>query len=127
MSTANDLDPQAIERLRKLGGAKFTAEMIRLFLGYGAEKLAEARRAQQAADLVGVQRAVHPLKSSAGNVGAARMQRLASEAEQRAMERQAEAVAGLLDELERAYQTVRPLLEAECPRQDPSSTGPVQT
>ncbi len=121
MSTANDLDPQGIERLRKLGGSKFTMEMIRLFLSYGGEKLSEARRAQQAGDLTGVQLAVHPIKSSAGNVGAVRMQQLATETELRAIEQKPEAVAALLDQLEAAYQAVRPLLEAERERDLPGS------
>lgn len=113
MSASNDLDPAAIERLQRLGGGTFTAEMIRLFLSYGGEKLAEARRALQAGDLVGVEKAVHPVKSSAGNVGAVRMQQLAVETEQRAREQQSAAVAALMDELEAAYAAVKPLLEAE--------------
>ena len=113
MNPSSELDPGALDRLRRLGGEKFTNEMIRLFLGYGGEKLGEARKAQLAGDLAGVEKAVHPIKSSAGNVGAVRMQQLAAEAEQRAREQQADEVSTLMDQLEAAFQTVRPLLEAE--------------
>ena len=102
-----------MERLRRLGGEKFTGEMIRLFLSYGGEKLGEARKAQCAGDLPSVEKAVHPIKSSAGNVGAVRMQQLAAEAEQCAREQKPDEVSRLMDELETAFQTVRPLLEAE--------------
>lgn len=120
MNPVNDLDPAAIERLHRLGGDPFVARMIALFLNYGAEKLAEARKAQQAGEMGAVERAVHPIKSSAGNVGAMRMQQLATETEQCAKQKQAESVATLLDELEAAFQTVRPQLEAERAR----LTGP---
>lgn len=113
MNAPIDLDPEALQRLQRLGGGKFTAEMIRLFVNYGGEKLAEARNALQAGDLTAVEKAVHPIKSSAGNVGAVRMQHLATQAEQQAKEGKAEAVATLVNELEVAFQTVRTVLEAE--------------
>ncbi|MCU0771002.1 MAG: Hpt domain-containing protein [Verrucomicrobia bacterium] len=113
MSVGNDLDPVAIERLRRIGGPTFAAEMIGLFLSYGAEKLSEARGAYQAGDLGGVQNAVHPLRSSAGNVGALRVQQLASETELKAAGHQADAVGLLLDQLEAAFQTVKPLIDLE--------------
>ena len=113
MNPSIELDPTAMERLRRLGGEKFTGEMIRLFLSYGGEKVDEARKAQYAGDLAGVEKAVHPIKSSAGNVGAVRMQQLAAEAEQCAREQKPDEVSRLMDELEAAFQTVSPLLEAE--------------
>jgi len=116
MSASGDLDPAAIERLQRLGGGKFTGEMVRLFLSYGKQKLGEARAAQKVGDLIGVEKAVHPIKSSAGNVGAVRMQRLAAETEQHAKEQHADEVATLLDQLEAAYQTVVPMLESEVHR-----------
>lgn len=122
MHASDDLDPAAIERLHRLGGAKFTGEMIRLFLSYGGEKLLEARAALTAGDLGGVEKAVHPLKSSAGNVGAERLRQLAVEAEQRAKEGQRAAVADLMARLEHAFEAVKPLLEAQ--QQTESSSDP---
>ena len=98
--------------------------MIRLFLSYGGEKLIEARQAQAAGDLNAVGKAVHPLKSSAGNVGAVRMQRLATEIEQRAKGQEAAAVATLLEELETAFESAKPLLEAERETRAPPQDAP---
>ena len=119
MNAPPDLDPVGIERLRRLGGAKFAGEMIRLFLTYVGDKVAEARAAQQDGDLTRVERAVHPIKSSAGNVGAVRVQQLASDTELRAKGGDAGAVAELVGELEAAYQAVKRLLEAEGKRDSP--------
>jgi HPt (histidine-containing phosphotransfer) domain-containing protein len=112
MNASPQLDPAALERLNRLGGDKFVREMIELFLDYAARKLAEARQAQQAGDLKGVQKAVHPIKSSAGNVGAVRMQELATRLETEAESGLAEAVAPDLAELEQAFAVVRQELAA---------------
>ena len=121
MSAPPDLDPAGIERLRRLGGSKFAGEMMRLFLSYGGDKVAEARAAQQDGDLTRVERAVHPIKSSAGNVGAVRVQQLATDTELRAKAGDADAVARLVGELEAAYQAVKGLLEAEEKRNSPAA------
>jgi HPt (histidine-containing phosphotransfer) domain-containing protein len=107
------LDPAAIERLRKLGGAKFAADMIDLFLSYGAKKVAETQAARQAGNLAGVAAAAHALKSSAGNVGAVRIQQLAEQIEQLAKRASGDAVAAEVAALERAFAEIRPRLEAE--------------
>jgi HPt (histidine-containing phosphotransfer) domain-containing protein len=113
MSETSAFNPAAIERLLKLGGQKFTLDMIDLFISYGSKKLAEARTAQQAGDLVKLSAAAHPLKSSAGNVGASRVQELAAQVELSAEEKKAELAGAQLDELERAFTEVKILLEAE--------------
>jgi len=113
MNASDDLDLAAIERLRRLGGDKFTTEMIRLFIDYGGQKMAEARSALAAGDLKGVEKAVHPIKSSAGNVGAKRLQQLAMEAEQQAREQQTPSLTSLIDQMQAAYETVKPLLAAQ--------------
>ena len=43
MSESSQLDPEAIERLRRLGGDDFTRKMLDLFLSYTEQKLGEAR------------------------------------------------------------------------------------
>ena len=112
MSESRNLDPAALERLQRLGDSAFVCKMIDLFLDYAGKKIAEARRAQAAADLPGVQKAVHPIKSSAGNVGACRIQELALRLEDLARDGQAEAIAVSLSELEQAFAEVKPELEA---------------
>jgi HPt (histidine-containing phosphotransfer) domain-containing protein len=103
MNTASILDPAALARLSRLGGGKFTCEMIDLFLDYAGKKIAEACLAQAAGDLVGLAKAAHPLKSSAGNVGASHVQALASALEQHANQGRSEEAAAELAELEQAF------------------------
>lgn len=103
----------AIERLLKLGGPKFTLEMIELFRSYGGKKIAEALEARQTGDLLALAEAAHPLKSSAGNVGAIRVQELAAQVESSARELQAELAGARLDELEHAFGEAILFLESE--------------
>lgn len=111
MTEFPDFDPSALDRLQRLGGSEFTCKMLDIFLDYAAKKIGEARAAHTAGNLEAVESAVHPLKSSAGNVGAARLRALATQAEDLARQGQAEAVTACLAELEAAFAAVKPLLE----------------
>lgn len=113
VKSAGPMELAAIERLRKLGGDDFVGQMIDLFLEYSGAKIAEARRAGAAGDFLGVAKAVHPIKSSAGNIGAGQVQALAAQLEQLARQQSGEELNRLLGELESAFTAVRPLLEAE--------------
>jgi HPt (histidine-containing phosphotransfer) domain-containing protein len=113
MSDESGLDKAAIARLRKLGGEKFLGDMIELFFQYAPQRLAAARAGAQAGDLGAVEKAVHPLKSSAGQIGALRVQDLAMQIEKLAMNKQADAIQPLLPQLEEAITQVGPLLERE--------------
>jgi two-component system, sensor histidine kinase and response regulator len=113
MNESSACDPAAIERLFKLGGQKFTVEMIDLFGSYGAKKLAEARQARQTGDLAALAAAAHPLKSSAGNVGAVRVQALAAQVESAAQEQNTELAGAKLGDLEQAFEEARIFLESE--------------
>ena len=107
MSEASQLDPSAIERLRRLGGDDFTRKMLDLFLSYTEQKLAEARQALLDRKFEAVAKAVHPVQSSAGNVGATRVQALASRIESLATEPQGEPLEPLLAELGQAFDEVK--------------------
>jgi len=111
MSDESGLDTAAIDKLRQLGGEKFVGDMIGLFFQYAPERLAAARAAKQAGDLQAVEKAAHALKSSAGQIGARRVQDLATQIEKLAMEQQADAIGLLLPQLEEAITQVKPLLE----------------
>ena len=111
MSEGGHLDPAAVERLQKLGGGGFVVKMIDLFAGYANEKLAQAQQAQAAGNLAGVADAVHPIKSSAGNVGARNVQELAKKIEERARQSKGEGLPELLVELERAFAAAKCELE----------------
>jgi HPt (histidine-containing phosphotransfer) domain-containing protein len=110
MSDTPVLNPAAITRLCQLGGNPFAIKMIDLFISYCGEKVATARQAQVAGDLTAVANAAHPIKSSAGNVGALRVQELATRLEQLARAAQA-AVPTPLAELEQAFAAACRVLE----------------
>jgi HPt (histidine-containing phosphotransfer) domain-containing protein len=113
MSQTVDIDPLALERLRALGGPAFLRQMLGLFLELAQTKLEAARAALRAGDLRGIGQAIHPLRSSSGNVGAQAMQDLATRIEHLAREQKPDQIPSLLGELEAAFASVRPRLEEE--------------
>lgn len=102
---------QALERLRKLGGDSFAAEMIGVFLEYTAQKIDQGLKASAAGDLGGVEKAMHPIKSSAGNVGAQLIQELAAQTEGLAKKREARAMVESLAELDNAFKSAKSQFE----------------
>jgi HPt (histidine-containing phosphotransfer) domain-containing protein len=111
MNDEKYFDRSALARLHKLGGDEFVRQMIDLFFDYAPKRLAAARAGAQAGDLHAVEKAVHPLKSSAGQIGAQRVQELAAQIEKLAMDKQADAIPPLLDQLEAALVRIKPHLE----------------
>lgn len=109
-AAGSQIDVAALDRMQHLGGAVFVVQMIDLFLDYAGAKIREALLAQAAGDLDRVQAAVHPIRSSAGNVGATRIQQLATRIEDLARERQTAPVAAALEELEKAFDAAKPEL-----------------
>lgn len=110
------LDPTVLDRLTRLGGQAFLIEMIELFLEHAPRRLRSARKALKAGDANGVYLAAHSLKSTAGNLGAHRMQRTAERLEERARNGDLEAAESLLEDLDRRYEPLRGRLEAEVRR-----------
>lgn len=107
------LTPEAIERLQKLGGPAFVRKMIDLFLQFAGEKVAEAVAAAGAGDFETAGKAAHAIKSSAANVGAARVAQIAARIEEAARAGQGESVPAMVEELQAAFAEVTPCLEAE--------------
>lgn len=107
------MDPSALERLNRIGGQHFLVEMVELFLEHAPQRLATANEALAGGDLKTVYRAAHSLKSTAANVGAARLQALAAELEECAAAGDAATAGPMLEELNRRYERVRPDLERE--------------
>jgi two-component system sensor histidine kinase/response regulator len=112
-SASHPLEEAAIDRLRRLGGDEFAGNMINLFLEYSQTKLVDAQKASQAEDCAGVAKAAHPIKSSAGNVGANRVQELAASLEEAATAQQLGEMDRLLGQLAAALAEVKPRLELE--------------
>jgi HPt (histidine-containing phosphotransfer) domain-containing protein len=78
------LDRSALDRLHRIGGRALLTKMATMFLGNGAERVAVICAAAEAGDAGAVERAAHSFKSSAGNLGAVRLQRTSELLEQRA-------------------------------------------
>lgn len=102
MNATSAIEPAALARLQKLGGAKLIAQMIDLFLDNAPQRINAARAAERTGDLNGVARAAHSLKSSAGYLGAAAVAELAARIEREASAENPDPIAPLLDELEAA-------------------------
>ncbi len=75
------IDPSAVDRLLRIGGARLARQMIELFLQHGPERIALAESGLAAGDIRQIEMSAHSLKSSAGNVGAVHLQRSATELE----------------------------------------------
>lgn len=107
MNVESCLDKAVLDALMQLGGKDFVAKMLELYMGYAPQQLALARAAHLANDLAGVQNAVHPLKSSSGQIGARVMHDLAAQIELCTHEKSREPIGPLLSELEAAYEVVK--------------------
>jgi len=105
------IDPGAIERLRKWGGEGLPRRMIDIFLIHSPERVLQIREGIAREDASGAETGAHSLKSSAGNVGATRLQALCQAAETLAEARDFVALKELLGELEGAHQDAQAELE----------------
>jgi HPt (histidine-containing phosphotransfer) domain-containing protein len=65
------VDDAALERLRSFGGHKLLNGMIELFVRNAPTRAADAREALDCGDAGALRSALHALKSSAGQLGAA--------------------------------------------------------
>ena len=90
MSEPPLVDRAAVERLRRLGGEKLVRQMLELYLAQGPERIRSLLEGAAAEDAERVERSAHSMKSSAGNVGALRLQLAAEGLE-------AAAGAGIID------------------------------
>ncbi len=111
MNAWQDLDEAVVERLRQIGGDKFVGDIFTLFLDTAPVKIEEAVAGNQRGDLEIVERAVHSLRSSAGNIGAQRLQELCGQIEMLAAENTSESLTPLIGQLEESFERVRPRLE----------------
>jgi two-component system sensor histidine kinase RpfC len=73
---AQVLDPAAIDELGALGGEAFVSDLIACYLEEAGAMLGQAREAVAAGDAQAFRDATHALRSSAANIGAARLAEL---------------------------------------------------
>jgi len=102
-----------LARLEELGGTAFVREMVGLFLDTTPQRLQAARDGLATGNLEAVERAVHSLKSSAGNLGADEVQDLAGRIEPLAEARQGESIPALMRQLEDAVARIEARLSRE--------------
>ncbi len=97
------IDPAALERLEEWGGPGLSKEIVQLFLDHGPVRMDQIRGAMDGEDLEAPERGAHSLKSSAANVGAHHVHRVASEVELAASSGDLQGVRDLIPDLEEAY------------------------
>jgi HPt (histidine-containing phosphotransfer) domain-containing protein len=102
-SAQSRIDPVAMERLRRLGGEELVLRMIHLFTAYAAPLVDQAEKDLREGNFDGIERAGHSLKSSAGNVGATDLGRIAAEIERVAAGRNKGPLEKLVPELRLAF------------------------
>ena len=97
------IDPQAQARLHEWGGPKLLTQMLKLFLENAPQRVEQVRKGVTDSALKEVERGAHSLKSSAANVGAVTVSKIAAEIEDKASGDDAAAVVALLPRLEAAF------------------------
>ena len=108
----NDLpifDPKAIERLKEWGGEELPKKMIEIVLRDTPSRMGRIEKGLDDGDPANVEAGAHSLKSSAGNVGALRLQALLQVVESAAVEKD---LPGLLQRLPELKETFERTLEA---------------
>lgn len=109
MGTESEIDMLTLERLRKLGGDELLTSMVLLFISHADSAIRSAADGVAAGDFEALRKAAHSLKSSAGNVGARRLQGLADQMEGMA-ERKSGEFGCLMADLEDAYKKAKDIL-----------------
>ena len=107
MTDSDIIDPQAQARLQEWGGPKLLNQMIRLFLENAPTRLDQVRKGLSEGNVRDAERGVHSLKSSAANVGAMKLSRLAARMEELASGGDLGSVAGLMPSLEGEFAAAR--------------------
>lgn len=98
------LDERAIRRLEEWGGGEFPRKMITIVLSNSPARMEEIRSGLAAGDAKVVEAGSHSLKSSAGNVGAVRLQKLLLEMELSAAEGNLQGLRDRLPLLEETFE-----------------------
>ena len=106
------IDPQAQARLQEWGGPKLLTQMVRLFLENAPVRLEQVRKGLAEGSLKDAERGVHSLKSSAANVGAVQLSKLAAHMENLAAGGDSAGVAQSLPGLEAAWAAAQTRLAA---------------
>lgn len=107
----DEINLESIKILEKMGGITLIRRMIDSFNTSVPIKIQEVYLSIQHSDLVNIERVTHSIKSSAGILGAIRLQRLSEEMELKAESNKPEDYQILVQELEDSYNKVKTNLE----------------
>lgn len=114
MSSANVIDPEAIENLRALTPEdpdSFLRDIIGIFLDDTPARLAELHKSLAENDRTTFTRAAHSIKGSASNLGAIQLRAISAELEQRGKSESIAELAPRVADLEVAFAQVREELQ----------------
>ena len=104
------LDQTGSDRIRRVGGDALWHRMVEMFLANAPARMAGL---DDTADLKAVEQAAHSLKSSAGNLGATRLQYMAERIELAALAGDLDACVALCADVRVVYEDTRAALERE--------------
>jgi len=104
------LEPVVIQRLTKLGGGKLLRQLVELFEESAPPRVDAIVEGQRQGDANQVEREAHALKTSAGNLGAVRVQVLCQHLETRGSEGDVGELAPLTALLQQELGLVLPRL-----------------
>lgn len=90
---------EAVGRLKEWGGDALLGRMIDLFLELAPQRLQALAEGERSGDLAALEGTAHSLKSSAGNLGALRLQEAAEQLETAARGGEEARVRGLVSEI----------------------------
>ena len=102
----NDLpliDMAQMDRLKEWGGKELQTKMVDLFLSHARDRMDQIRQGLSTTTPETAETGAHTLKSSAGNVGAQRVQQLAQEAETLAEKGNLDGIRSLFPRLEKEF------------------------
>jgi HPt (histidine-containing phosphotransfer) domain-containing protein len=104
------IDSAAHQRLVEWGGPKLLRQMVRLYLENSGERMDQIATGFEEGNADLVERGSHSLKSSAANVGAMQVNKLAEDIEDRAAEGDLDGARTLHEPLVRAQSEAETLL-----------------
>jgi HPt (histidine-containing phosphotransfer) domain-containing protein len=96
-----------LEKLRMVGGPKLVRELIELFMRFAPERMAIARAGIENGDLGATERALHSLKSSAGQLGVTAIQEASRRGEVSASNGDVTGAKAALAEVEVAWPAIQ--------------------
>ena len=107
MTESTPIDPEAIERINRIGGSNLIVRMIGVFLENAPAHLEAIENAEKEEDWESVGKSAHALKSSTGNIGANSLFDLFDRIERMVVNQECEGIAERITKLRPLYESAR--------------------